>query len=163
MIRQRLAILFCFAVSCQGVEGDLLLPVPQPDLRAPFECTTEVLGDGLRCAPAVDWKELAERGCAAQGLGLIEFMPFGECGMQLFRHGKAVCCPRLPEGACRPETQGGPTSCKSDRDWHRIITLSCSVQHQVPTGVMLLEPCAAQTGGFRYVRYLCCPPPPPLR
>jgi len=151
-------------LACQGTEGDLLRPVPQPDLSPGTpECVTDLLNFNARCIGEAEWKTQVNRACMAKGLGLREFTVFEQCDGALFRHAKYTCCPRMAQGTCTPEVQGGPTSCKGEREWHAAATAACGAAKMVPSSLTFKEQCGdLRNAYFRYVSYLCCPPPPPI-
>lgn len=143
--------------GCQGVQGDLLRTLPEPDMATAPVCTTATVGSAATCSGEADFKVRASSLCTAEGRALTSLAFSESCGAGQYRYAKYECCPTTPQGACSAQTQGGETSCKGERDWYNAAVDLCAASKQVPMSLMFTRPCADMGGLYRYVRYLCCP------
>lgn len=162
------AMALVLVLGCTGVEGVLLTPIDRPvpsqdsgqqdehqDGGQLVECTTAVIGSATECTPNMELKAQAMVVCASQGMVLDQGGPAELCDAQSARFAKFVCCPEALLGSCAHETQGGPASCAGEDTWREQAARSCALSGLRAQGFLLSDPCG---GGYRVVRYLCCPP-----
>lgn len=145
--------------GCPGIEGDLLLRVPQDlsveDLLPAPRCITTLLGDAGQCETELVWLDRAAQACVATGGSFLGGSGLEPCGANSFRYLKSSCCPN-PSMSCTPELQGGPAACADEATWRKSALLSCSATGTIPIGGALSGSCG--TGLYRYFEYSCCPP-----